>query len=641
MDIFKIAVSAFNYVALAFFPGLLFVRLVKSRLIWPDFFIFPSVLSPLFVIVISFLLSFLGRVPIQTIAVILPLGFGIASIVIFSVKGINVPSQLWNIDTRTLLAIFCLPLTLVGLFLLIFSSSSFELYLWDTGFQNKITYHIAHNNIPPRNPFIATSSRLFYHWTFNIYMAVLYLSTDIHLPHLWVVINLQAIFSFCLAVHLLASEYLHTGVGRNAAVLFSFFGLNSFAVIWLLRLFVGTQKGFEPITMGNIDEINNLLVFGYTKMLSSLVHKFLEGNNFPVTFAPVILILFLAIRVINSREASDKVFFIATLTALHFIHLLSGLLVTIGLFIATFFLCMIKRIPVRQSIEIISSLSISILLVLPYLLYTSLGKNHVLTLELRLAAKYTWAYFWSAGLSLIASYNFIKYEVSTSQSCAQGFLSICIILNSILGLLLQLPGFSQYMIIFQVVILSGVGCGHLFETRLAKGKSPVKVAFLFLLLLIFFSGTSGLVLYGYVCDTTPKTNLEYFGQIKHELDLVNTGLEPDAVIINLADVPVVKNDLFIDKGMKPILTMWGYSENEIQTLITLEKQILSVSVLSERDLEVIRSIQHPLYLLLETKSNGSSIMVPSCFKEVLHTRSLTIYRFEEHHFYGLSYPLPF
>src|SRR5207302_340491 len=166
------------------------------------------------------------------------------------------------------------------IFLLVvpFAANSFQAVAWDAPLHAAIVSRILGGVIPPDSPMMAGQPANYY-WLYHFYSAALMRITGLSIYQVFAVLNVHAFMLFALGGYRVASRLTTSLFGRLSAVWMLVFGLNAFG--WIIFLSHGSANPDKWYSL----VVPFAMVKGYSISLGSLIHEFLDGFPFVLSFA--------------------------------------------------------------------------------------------------------------------------------------------------------------------------------------------------------------------------------------------------------------------------------------------------------------------------------------------------------------------
>ncbi len=224
------------------------------------------------------------------------------------------------------------------IFLLVipFAANSFQAVAWDASLHAAIVSRILAGVVPPDSPMMAGEPANYY-WLYHFYSAVLMRITGLSIYQVFAVLNVHAFVLFALGGYRVASRLTTSLFGRVSAVWMLVFGLNAFG--WIIFLSYGSA---------NPDRWYSLvspfaMVHGYSPSLGSIIHEFLDGGPFAISFAFDVAWL----DVLLARMEGERGGILATgallLTTVFYLHPLSAVFLVAASLAAIILFLLINR----------------------------------------------------------------------------------------------------------------------------------------------------------------------------------------------------------------------------------------------------------------------------------------------------------
>src|ERR1700731_1123888 len=224
------------------------------------------------------------------------------------------------------------------IFLLVipFAANSFQAAAWDASLHAAIVSRILAGVVPPDSPMMAGEPANYY-WLYHFYSAVLMRFTGLSIYQVFAVLNVHAFVLFVLGGYRIASRLTTSLFGRVSAVWMLVFGLNAFG--WIVFLSYGSANPdrwysfVSPFAM----------VYGYSPSLGSIIHEFLDGSPFAISFAFDIAWFDLLLARANGGEGRGLVVGALILATNLYLHPLSAVFLVAASLAAVGVLALIDR----------------------------------------------------------------------------------------------------------------------------------------------------------------------------------------------------------------------------------------------------------------------------------------------------------
>lgn len=332
-----------RYLLVAYVPGLAiwkYLRSNNSSVV--DLVLYPSLLSILpFAWIALACVAFGADLTIAgSIAIALFLGVGFA-------RGWSVPITKAKGDG---LAIGLGVVLVVPLLVIPFAANSFQAVAWDAPLHAAIVSRILAGIVPPDSPMMAGQPANYY-WLYHFYSAVLMRITGLSVYQVFAVLNVHAFGLFILAGYRIASQLTTNLFGRVSATWMLVFGLNAFGwIIFLASGSVNPDKWYSLV-------VPFAMVKGYSLSLGSVIHEFLDGFPFPISFA--FDLAWLAI-LLARIEGDRRTFIIGAfiLATVFYLHPLSAVFLIGASFAAVLVFLLENRRAKREVLAAVVELSI-------------------------------------------------------------------------------------------------------------------------------------------------------------------------------------------------------------------------------------------------------------------------------------------
>ena len=333
-----------RYLLVGYVPGLaIWKHLRPSASSIVDLVLYPSLLSILPFAWIALACVALGvdlrAAGLIAIAVFLGIGF----------------TRRWNgaIEKRhdELLAIaFGIALAIL-LLVIPFAANAFQAVAWDAPLHAAIVSRILAGVVPPDSPMMAGQPANYY-WLYHFYCAALMRLTGLSVYQVFAVMNVHAFVLFVLAGYRIASRLTASLFGRFSAVWMLVFGLNTFG--WIIFLASGSANPDKWYSLA----APFAMVKGYSPSLGSLIHEFLDGFPFAVSFALDIAWLDVLLARVNGERDGALVTGGLILATICYLHPLSAVFLIAASFAAVIVFLLIRRGNKREAVTLLIDLTV-------------------------------------------------------------------------------------------------------------------------------------------------------------------------------------------------------------------------------------------------------------------------------------------
>lgn len=304
-----------RYLLIAYLPGLAIWNRLRSGSSLVDLLLYPSLLS-----VLPFAWVALGVVALgvdlrvagwMAVALFLVIGFWLGwSRPPHAVKGECIP-----IIVAAGLALLLLAVP--------FAANAFEATAWDAPLHAAIVSRILGGTIPPDSPMMA-GQPLNYYWLYHFYAALLSSVTSLRIYQVFACLNVHAMVLFALAGYRVAGRVSASMFGRMSAVWALVFGLNAFGWIIFLNQIAGSTDAWFSLV------VPFAMVHGYSPSLGSLIHEFLDGGPFAMSFAFELAWLDAILGRIDGEREPTLVVGALILASAFYLHLLFAVFLLAG-----------------------------------------------------------------------------------------------------------------------------------------------------------------------------------------------------------------------------------------------------------------------------------------------------------------------
>ena len=381
-----------RYVLVGYVPGLaIWKHLRTSASSIVDIVFYPSLLSILpfaWIALASVALGFDLRISgVVVVAIFLIVGFSLGwSRKLEKVKG----------DVAAL----ALSATLVVFLLVIpFAANSFQAVAWDAPLHAAIVSRIQAGVIPPDSPMVA-GQPVNYYWLYHFYSSVLMRITGFSVYQVFAILNVHAFVLFALAGYRIASQLTENLFGRISAVWILVFGLNAFGwIIFFASGSVSPDKWYSLV-------VPLAMVKDYSPSLGSLIHEFLDGSPFPVSFAFDMAWLGFLLARINGERGGTLIAGGLILATIFYLHPLSAVFVIASSCAAVGLLLLVNRRNQREGVAVVVDLAAvtaaAALVTVPYAWDILHGRTGT-----PLSMVLTFAYLKSQGYAMLATVGLV------------------------------------------------------------------------------------------------------------------------------------------------------------------------------------------------------------------------------------------
>ena len=333
-----------RYLLVAYVPGLAIWKYLRSNTSSiVDLVLYPSLLSILPFAWIALACVALGadlRVA-GAIAIAIFLGIGFTrgwSVPIAKAKGDGLALGL---GASLLVALLAIP----------FAANSFQAVAWDAPLHAAIVSRILAGVVPPDSPMMAGQPANYY-WLYHFYSAALMRLTGLSVYQIFAVLNVHAFVLFVLAGYRIASRLTASLFGRFSAVWMLVFGLNAFG--WIIFFAHGSQNPDKWYAL----VVPFAMVKGYSLSLGSMIHEFLDGFPFPVSFAFDVAWLGVLLARVDEERGGTLVTGGLILATVFYLHPLSAIFLVGASFAALIGTLLISRTDKREVVALLVDVTV-------------------------------------------------------------------------------------------------------------------------------------------------------------------------------------------------------------------------------------------------------------------------------------------
>ncbi|HWY41317.1 MAG TPA: hypothetical protein VNX27_11035 [Chthoniobacterales bacterium] len=310
--------SLARYLLVAYLPGLaIWKHLPSNASSLVDLVLYPSLLSVLPFFWVALACVFLGcDLWISGwIAIVIFLGIGFAwgwTGRIYETKGDRI-------------AIIVASVLVVFLLVVPFAANSFQAVAWDAPLHAAIVSRILDGFVPPDSPIMAGQPANYY-WLCHFYSAVLMRITGLSVYQVFAILNVHAFVLFFLAGYRIAGRLTRNVFGRISAAWMLVFGLNAFGwIIFLTNGSASPEKWYSLVAPF-------AMVKGYSPSLGNIIHEFLDGIPFAMSFAFDIAWLDVLLARVDGERRGILITGALVLATAFYLHPLSAVFLTAASF---------------------------------------------------------------------------------------------------------------------------------------------------------------------------------------------------------------------------------------------------------------------------------------------------------------------
>jgi hypothetical protein len=388
----------------------------------------------------------------------------------------------------------------IGVLLLVgipFAVNAFSATAWDAPKHAAVASRILEGHFPPDSPFVAGQS-VNYYWLYHFHTALLSEFTRLGLYQVFALVSLHALLLFALAGYRLTGRLTESAVGRMAGTWLLVFGLNPFG--WMFFLNVAPQNPnpwfslLVPIEM----------VRGYPMQLSSLIHQFLDGSPFPISFAFEVIWLDSVLgRLQGERGRGSFATGSLALASALYLHLMSAsILIAASLAALAWIVLAARDVPWSarrdQARQVLGMIGAASIVAAPYAWQIFSGRTgNVARLDLGFASMsaHAWGVLLSQGLVAALALPALR-RAWRGESASAGFLAALVGVLIAGALVLEIEGGVQYKLVY----LMGLALSPLAAASWEAWRGTPSGRLGFLLILLLCTPTNLVTSYAFVIE---------------------------------------------------------------------------------------------------------------------------------------------
>jgi hypothetical protein len=618
-----------RYLLIGYLPGLAIWRQLRSSTSSiVDLVLYPSLLSILpfsWIALAGVVLGLDLRIAgIIAVAIFLAIGF---------TRGWSSPIKEANGDRLAL----GLSLLLVVLLLVIaFAANSFQAVAWDASLHAAIVSRILADVVPPDSPMMAGQPANYY-WLYHFYCAALMRLTGFSVYQVFAILNVHAFVLFILAGYRIAGRLTTNLFGRLSVVWMLVFGLNAFG--WIIFFTSGST---------NPDKWYSLvapfaMVKDYSPSLGSLIHEFLDGAPFAITFAFDIAWLDILLGRAEGERGGALVTGALILATLFYVHPLTAVFLIGASFAALIVFLIINRSRSDEFVGLFVDLAIitfaTALITAPYAWNILHGKTGApLSVALNLAYLKNQAYTMLAtvGLVGIIVVPAIWLGVRERQRAVMilTFFTVTILLAAfVIHVELEAEYKLVYLLAFGLAPLAAVAWNFWNRTLITR--------VIFILALVICVPTNMLTSYCFTVQP-PRENRD--PTRFRLLDWVREKTPANAILIEYPwwtkyqtseaayfyldrfwfDIGVYGNRRQLVGYTTPMLEQWGYRDIGLRQ--ELARKLISGEILAPADLSYLAALHAPIIVITNLSVVGLKEFDPASYLRIYEDGDLRAYR---------------
>jgi len=524
------------------------------------------------------------------------------------------------------------------IFLLVipFAANSFQAVAWDASLHAAIVSRILAGVVPPDSPMMAGEPANYY-WLYHFYSAVLMRITGLSIYQVFAVLNVHAFVLFALGGYRVASRLTTSLFGRVSAVWMLVFGLNAFG--WIIFLSYGSA---------NPDRWYSLvspfaMVHGYSPSLGSIIHEFLDGGPFAISFAFDVAWL----DVLLARMEGERGGILATgallLTTVFYLHPLSAVFLVAASLAAIILFLLINRSGKSEWTALLFDLGAVMLAALvvtaPYawnILHAKTGTPLSIALSL--------AYFKSQAYSMLATGGLIAIIAAPALWLAVRERHRAVIILALFAATIAVAALVTHVELeaeYKLVYLLAFGLAPLVAISWNVWSRTFPMRAVFVLALAICVPTN--VMTSYCFTTQPPrenrdpTRLRLLNWIRDKTPANAVLVEypwweryqsSDAKFFYLDrfwfDISVYGNRRQLVGYTAPMLEQWGYRDIGLRQ--ELARKLVKGEPLTPADVSYLTGLRAPIIVVTNVSVVGSEEFDPATYVRIYEDGDLRAYR---------------
>lgn len=619
-----------RYLLVAYVPGLaIWNRLKSNPSSLVDIVLYPSLLS-----VLPFAWVALGTL---ALGVDLHLGTWIA-VSVFLAIGFWVG---WNDKVRGArneYIVLGIGAALAVVFLVVpFAANSFQAVAWDAPLHAAIVSRVLAGIVPPDSPMMA-GEPVNYYWLYHFYAAVLCRITHLNVYQIFAVLNVHALLLFALAGYHIAGRLTNNVFGRIATVWILVFGLNSFG--WLIFL---TDDSLSPDRWYSL-LVPFAMVRGYSPSLGSLIHEFLDGTPFAMSFAFNLMWLDAIIARANGERGRALIIGGLVLASALYLHPLGALFLITGSLAALLVVVTIDRNSSKRERSMVAmdvgamALAAAIVTV-PYawnILHGKTGEPLSVALDFEFIRNQAWSMAAVVGLMGVLAVPAV-WRTIRDHSRAGLFLIFFLAAIIIAGLMTKIALDAEYKLIY----LLALGLGPLIATAWEIWRRTKLTQSVFVMALVVCIPTNALTSYAFI--TRPPREVREPSRTRL-LQWIRERTPADAILVEQPywserqlsaaayfyfdhywfDIAVYAGRRQLVGYTSDVLEQWGYRDIALRQELAVK--LTQGQGLASTDVSYLASLSAPIFVVVSSGSVESERFDPTIYTPVYQEDSLRAYR---------------
>jgi hypothetical protein len=534
------------------------------------------------------------------------------------------------------IAIGLAAILVLALLIIPFAANSFQAVAWDAPLHAAIVSRVLGGLIPPDSPMMA-GQPVNYYWLYHFYSAVLVRLTGLTVYQVFALLNVHAFILFVLGGYRIASRLTTNLFGILSATWMLVFGLNAFG--WIIFLSYGSQNPDKWYSL----VVPFAMVKGYSLSLGSLIHEFLDGFPFPVSFAFDIAWLDLLLARANGERRGAVVTGGLILAAVFYLHPLSAVFLVTGSFAAVIAFLVINRQSKSELIPLLRDLSImtiaAALVTVPYawsILHGKTGSPVALSLSPSFVKAQAYSMLAAVGLIGILAAPAFWFAIRERQRTP-----IILVLFAATIMAAALITHVTLEAEYKLIYLLAFGLAPLVALAWNFWNRTLVTRLIFVLALAICLPTNALTSYCFVTkpprENRDPTRLQLLKWIREQTPANAVLVEypwweryqtSDAAFLYLDrywfDIAVYARRRQLIGYGAPMLEQWGYRDIELRQV--LAKKLTAGERLGPADISYLAQLGSPIIVVTNASILNSEAFDSAKYEQMYEDGDLRIYR---------------
>ena len=518
-----------------------------------------------------------------------------------------------------------------------FAANSFQAVAWDAPLHAAIASRILGGVIPPDSPMMAGQPANYY-WIYHFYSALLLRLTGWSIYQVFAVLNVHALVLFALAGYRIAGRLTTNLFGRISAAWMLVFGLNAFG--WIIFLSRGSQ---DPDRWYSL-VAPFAMVRGYSPSLGSLIHEFLDGGPFAISFAFTLIWLDIVIARVQGDGGRMLLTGTLILASALYLYPLSALFVTAASLAALLLLVTIDRrssfADRKRTIVDTGVMALAAAIVTaPYawnILHAKTGKPFAVHFDFEFAKNQIWSMAATLGVMVVLVVPAF-WRAIRDRSREVLFLALFVTVITAAALVVKVALDAEYKLVYLLVL----GLGPIIALAWDVWRQTRVTQFLFVVVLAVSVPTSALTSYSFA--TRPPQEKREPARIRL-LQWIREQTPADAILVEYPywleqrasaadyfyldrywfDIAVYANRRQLIGYETGMLEQWGYGDIALRQ--TLARKLIEGQTLDSADVSYLMSFGAPIILVTNSAAVRPDMLNPAVYLPVYEDGDIRAYR---------------